>query len=91
MKLVWPVAVDVLRPTITASRPHDLRGLTAGFLDNTKQHLDVMFGVFSDRLKLDHGISQSLFTVKPTRARGMEPRNLDVMAKAHFVITGIGD
>ncbi len=72
-------------------RPRELRGLTVGFLDNTKQHLDVMFGVFAERLRREYDIREALFTVKPTRARGMEPRNLDVMAKANFVVTGIGD
>lgn len=91
IEIVWP------RPDISASswhsaaRPTTLTGLRVGFLDNTKNNLDVLFGRLAERLRTEHGVGDVVYVRKDSMARGMDEHHLSRLRSADFGITGVAD
>lgn len=91
IEIIWPAPDRDLSNWPGAARPKSLRGLRAGFLDNTKNNLDVLFGRVAERLRAEHGVSDVVYVRKDSMTRGMESHHLAKIRTADFVITGVAD
>ena len=72
--------------------PADLRGLTVGFLDNTKHNFDRLVTGIGDLLKARHGVARVVHLRKANAATGAAPEIIEALAKdCDLVFAGSAD
>jgi len=86
--------VGELRTASTAipRMPADLRGLTVGFLDNTKHNFDRLVEGIGELLKQRHGVERVVIRRKANAATGAAHEIIEAMAKeCDLVFAGSAD
>src|SRR3984893_15481181 len=76
-----PVAELRAATTAIPRLPADLRGLTVGFLDNTKHNYDRLVEGIGEALKARHGVARVVHLRKANAATGAGHRILEELAK----------
>jgi hypothetical protein len=72
--------------------PSDLRGLTVGFLDNTKHNFDRLVAGIGEMLKERHGVERVVIRRKANAATGAAPEIIEALAKeCDLVFAGSAD
>ncbi len=78
--------------TTTPALPRDLRGLTIGFLDNTKHNFDRLVDGMGEILKARFGVKRVVHRKKANAATGAAPEIVAAMAKeCDLVFAGSAD
>lgn len=86
--------VGELRTASTAipRMPADLRGLTVGFLDNTKHNFDRLVEGIGEMLKQRHGVERVVIRRKANAATGAAHEIIEALAKeCDLVFAGSAD
>ncbi|HYB71431.1 MAG TPA: hypothetical protein VEH80_12185 [Candidatus Bathyarchaeia archaeon] len=86
--------VGELRTATTAipPMPVDLRGLTVGFLDNTKHNFDRLVLSIGEALKARHGVARVVHRRKANAATGAAPEIIEALSKeCDLVFAGSAD
>jgi hypothetical protein len=86
--------VGELRTATTAipRMPADLRGLTVGFLDNTKHNFDRLVEGIGEALKQRHGVARVIIRRKANAATGAAHEIVEALAKeCDLVFAGSAD
>jgi hypothetical protein len=86
--------VGALRATDTRipALPRDLRGLTIGFLDNTKHNFDRLVEGMGEILKARHGVANVVHRKKANASTGAAPEIVAALAKdCDLVFAGSAD
>ena len=86
--------VAELRPATTAipPLPADLRGLTVGFLDNTKHNFDRLVTGIGEALKERHGVERVVIRRKANAATGAAHSIIEQLSKeCDLVFSGSAD
>jgi hypothetical protein len=86
--------VGELRTATTAipPMPADLRGLTVGFLDNTKHNFDRLVTGIGDMLKERHGVARVVIRRKANAATGAAHDIVEALSKeCDLVFAGSAD
>ena len=80
--------VGELRTATTAipPLPADLRGLTVGFLDNTKHNFDRLVGGIGLALQERHGVARVVHRRKANAATGVAAEIIEALAKECDVV-----
>jgi hypothetical protein len=80
--------VGELRTATTAipPLPADLRGLTVGFLDNTKHNFDRLVTGIGAALKERHGVARVVHLRKANAATGAAPEIIEALGKECDVV-----
>ena len=87
-----PVAELRTATTAIPSLPTDLRGLTVGFLDNTKHNFDRLVTGIGEALKERHGVKRVVIRRKANAATGAAHSIIEEMAKeCDLVFSGSAD
>jgi hypothetical protein len=87
-----PVGEPRTATTAIPPMPADLRGLTVGFLDNTKHNFDRLVTGIGELLKARHGVARVVHLRKANAATGAAPENLETLAKdCDLVFAGSAD
>jgi hypothetical protein len=72
--------------------PADLRGLTVGFLDNTKHNFDRLVTGIGEALKARHGVERVVIHRKANAATGAAPEIIEALSKeCDLVFAGSAD
>jgi hypothetical protein len=72
--------------------PRDLRGLTIGFLDNTKHNFDRLVEGMGEILKARHGVARVVHRRKANASTGAAPEIVAALAKdCDLVFAGSAD
>lgn len=72
--------------------PADLRGLTVGFLDNTKHNFDRLVTGIGEALKERRGVGRVVIRRKANAATGAAPEIIEALAKeCDLVFSGSAD
>jgi len=78
--------------TTIPALPRDLRGLTIGFLDNTKHNFDRLVDGMGEILKARFGVQRVVHRKKANAATGAAPEIVAAMAKeCDLVFAGSAD
>jgi hypothetical protein len=86
-----PTVLPVPTPLRRVVRPDSLDGLMIAFIENAKPMADVFLDELAAVLRRDFGIV-SIFDGKPDPSRVATVERLDdLSARAHGIVTGIGD
>jgi hypothetical protein len=86
--------VGELRTATSAipSMPADLRGLTVGFLDNTKHNFDRLVTGIGEVLKERHGVARVVIMRKANAATGAAHEIIETLSKeCDLVFAGSAD
>ena len=87
-----PVAELQTATTAIPRLPADLRGLTVGFLDNTKHNFDRLVEGIGLILKERHGVERVVIRRKANAATGAAPEIIEALAKeCDLVFAGSAD
>jgi hypothetical protein len=89
MSLITVLSPVGERRTATAAippLPADLRGLTVGFLDNSKHNFDRLVTGIGELLKERHGVERVVHLRKANAATGAAPEILEALAKECDVV-----
>lgn len=87
-----PVGEPRTATTAIPPMPADLRGLTVGFLDNTKHNFDRLVTGIGELLKARHGVARVVHLRKANAATGAAPEIIDALAKdCDLVFAGSAD
>ncbi len=87
-----PVAELRTATTAIPSLPADLRGLTVGFLDNTKHNFDRLVTGIGLALKERHGVKRVVILRKANAATGASHEIIETLAKeCDLVFAGSAD
>jgi hypothetical protein len=87
-----PVGVPRTASTAIPPLPADLRGLTVGFLDNTKHNFDRLVVGIGELLKARHGVARVVHLRKANAATGAAPEIVEALAKeCDLVFAGSAD
>lgn len=91
LRVVSPEGVFLpLDPVAATEGLDDLRGKQIGFLSNTKANIDLLFQSYAGILQDRYGTS-AMHDRKPSAAVGAGPLIGELSARAHGIITGMGD
>ena len=72
--------------------PADLRGLTVGFLDNTKHNFDRLVTGIGEVLRERHGVERVVILRKANAATGAAPEIIETLSKeCDLVFAGSAD
>ena len=91
--------LDILDPTIAtarehidyAPRPHDLKGLRVGLLDNTRKNSEAVLRALAQRLESTYGMSVEIVVKKHQRAPLSDSQLAELKGRTDFVVAGVGD
>jgi hypothetical protein len=87
-----PVGEPRTATTAIPPMPADLRGLTVGFLDNTKHNFDRLVTGIGELLKTRHGVARVVHLRKANAATGAAPEIIEALAKdCDLVFAGSAD
>jgi len=87
-----PVAELRTATTAIPRLPADLRGLTVGFLDNTKHNFDRLVEGIGETLKQQHGVERVVIRRKANAATGAALEIIEALAKeCDLVFAGSAD
>ena len=87
-----PVGEPRTATTTIPPMPADLRGLTVGFLDNTKHNFDRLVEGIGETLKQTHGVERVVIRRKANAATGAAPEIIEALAKdCDLVFAGSAD
>ncbi len=92
LKVLNPTAGPARGRSGVAPRPGSLDDKTVGVIWNGRAYGDLILSEMLDLLKQRHRIREVLFREKPFLGNlAPEPILAEMAAKAHVVITGVGD
>ena len=92
MKLFDPTTAPRERTVALAPRPHDLRGLRLGLVENTKFNSDVIMRKIGERLVREHGVTVSRMIRKRSPSHGVTEEAADDLRRiSDFIVSGVGD
>jgi len=90
--VVSPVGGLRAAATAVPALPGDLRGLTVGFLDNTKHNFDRLVEEFGEILRQRFGVARIVHRKKANAATGAAPEIVEALAKeCDLVFAGSAD
>ena len=92
MHLMDPTAGPVAAEVKLAPRPHSLKGLRVGLIENTKFNSKALLLKVAHRLEQRYGMTVALLNRKRSASHEVEPDAVrEFKVKADFVVSGIGD
>lgn len=92
MKIFDPTSTPRQRSIAIAPRPHDLRGLRIGLVENTKFNSDVILGKLAEQLARRYGMVVSRMIRKRSPSHGVGEEAADELRRiSDFVVSGVGD
>ena len=91
--------MGILDPTITrpeqhftyTARPHTLKRLRIGLIENTKKNAEAMLCKVAEKLEAAHGMKLQVLVHKPQRAPLLDSQIAELAGRTDFVIAGVGD
>lgn len=91
--------MGILDPTIKrpeqhftyTPRPHTLKRLRIGLIENTKKNAEAMLCKVAEKLEAAHGMKLQVLVHKPQRAPLLDSQIAELEGRTDFVIAGIGD
>jgi len=91
--------MGILDPTIKrpeqhfnyTARPHTLKRLRIGLIENTKKNAEAVLCKVAEKLEADHGMKLQVLVHKPQRAPLLDSQIAELEGRTDFVIAGIGD
>ena len=87
-----PVGEPRTATTAIPPLPADIRGLTVGFLDNTKHNFDRLVAGIGEALRARHGVARVVHLRKANAATGAAPEIIEALAKeCDLVFAGSAD
>jgi hypothetical protein len=90
--LLSPVGESRAVTTAVPPLPADLRGLTVGFLDNTKPNFKRLASDMGELLRVTHGVARVVHVRKANAATGAAPDLIAALAEqCDLVLTGSAD
>jgi hypothetical protein len=90
--LLSPVGEPRAATTVVPPLPAELRGLTVGFLDNTKHNFDRLVSGMGELLESRHGVARVVHLRKANAASGAAPDIIAVLAEeCDLVFAGSAD
>ena len=86
IRVLSPVGVAVSEGMTVPALPRDWKGLTIGFLDNTKANFDHLTAEMGELLRAHHGVAKIVHRRKANASTAAAPEIIVAMAKECDVV-----
>jgi hypothetical protein len=86
IRVLSPVGVSAGEGLTVPALPREWKGLTVGFLDNTKSNFDRLTALMGELLRADHGVAKIVYRRKANASTPAAPEIIVAMAKECDVV-----